>query len=78
MRCSGCPYRYHPFSEYSYTSCRVFGDDTPEQYARKDGEGCICNRKTLAKLFKENEEAWMKEAASFVEWYKENKDGNVD
>ena len=74
MRCSNCEYLYYPEYESNYTSCRVFGDETPEKYERKDGEGCICNRQQLAKKYRENEEAWLKEAASFVEWYEKEKE----
>lgn len=69
MKCSNCEYLYYPEYESNYTSCRVFGDETPDEYARKDGEGCICNGKQLSKMFRENEEAWMREAKAFVDWY---------
>jgi hypothetical protein len=69
MKCSNCEYLYHPEYESNYTSCRVFGDGIPDEYERIDGEGCICNGKQLAKMFHENEEAWMKEAKAFVDWY---------
>ena len=69
MKCSNCEYLYYPEYESNYTSCRVFGDDVPDEYARKDGDGCICNGKQLAKIFHGNEEAWMKEAKAFVDWY---------
>lgn len=69
MKCNNCEYLYYPEYESNYTSCRVFGDEPPDEYLRKDGEGCICNRKQLAKMLHENEEAWMKEAEAFVDWY---------
>lgn len=69
MKCSNCEYIYYPEYESNYTSCRVFGDETPDEYARKDGEGCICNKKQLSKMLQENEEAWMREAKAFVDWY---------
>ena len=70
MKCSNCKYLYYPECESNYTSCRVFGDGTPDKYSRKDGEGCIFNERQLAKMFRENEEAWMKEAKAFVDWYR--------
>jgi hypothetical protein len=70
MKCSNCEYLYYPEYESNYTSCRVFGDEIPDNYSRKDEEGCICNRKQLAKMFRENEKAWMEEAKSFADWYK--------
>lgn len=78
MRCSICEYRYYPEAESNYTSCWVFGDEVPEKYERKDGEGCKCNRKQLAKYFQENEEAWMKEAEALVNWYQHQSKESVD
>lgn len=75
MKCSNCEYLYHPEYESNYTSCRVFGDELPDKYIRKDEEGCICNKKQLAKFFRENEKAWMREAKTFVDWYESE---NVD
>ena len=69
MKCTNCEYLYYPEYESNYTSCRVFGDETPEKYERKDGEGCICNRKQLAKIFAQNEKAWMEDAKAFVDWF---------
>jgi len=70
MKCNNCEYLYYPEYESNYTSCRVFGDEPPDEYARKDGDGCVCNKKQLSKMFHENEEAWMKEVKAFVDWYK--------
>ena len=70
MKCNNCEYLYCPEYESNYTSCRVFGDEVPNEYTRKDGEGCICNKKQLSKMFQENEDAWMKEAKTFIDWYK--------
>ncbi len=69
MLCDTCEYLYHPECESNYTSCSVFGDSVPEQYERKDGMGCICNKRQLAKIQKENEEAWLKEARAFNDWH---------
>ena len=69
MKCINCEYLYYPEYESNYTSCRVFGDETPEEYERKDGEGCICNRKQLAKIIAQNEKAWMQDAKAFVDWF---------
>lgn len=43
MKCKNCKYK----NEYS---CKVFGEYVPEQYARKDDDGCICNRQQLEKI----------------------------
>lgn len=67
MKCSNCEYLY--YSEYErFTSCRIFGCGILDKYKRKDGNGCICNGKQLAKMFHKNEEVWMKEAKIFVDW----------
>lgn len=81
MKCTNCEYLYYPEYESNYTSCRVFGDDTPEKYERKDGEmGCTCNRKQLATIFAQNEKAWMEDAKAFVDYLvkaeSEAEDGN--
>ena len=75
MKCDNCKYIYYPEYESSYTSCRVFGDEPPEKYMRKDGEGCICNNRQLEKILKLNEDAWNKEAKAFVEWYEKELKG---
>lgn len=72
MKCDNCKYLYYPEYESSYTACLVFGDDVPDKYARKDGEGCICNRKQLVKMYEENEEALEKEHGAFVAWFLAN------
>lgn len=72
MKCSRCRYLYYPEYESNYTSCQIFGDDTPDEYMRKDGEGCICNGKQLAKMYRENEKAWLEDKKAFVDWYEKN------
>lgn len=67
MKCAYCKYsKTYPESYWDY--CEVFGDEVPDEYMRKDGEGCICNQKQLAKFCRQNEEAWLKDAKGFVEW----------
>ena len=68
MRCSNCEYLYYPEYESNYTACQVFGDEVPEEYERKDGEGCICNKRQLSKIFRQNEAAWLEDAKGFVEF----------
>ncbi len=75
MKCEHCPYLYYPEYESNYTSCLVFGDGIPDDYERKDGEGCIFNRKQLAKMCRENEEAFAKECGAFVEWFEKQNRG---
>ncbi len=72
MKCDNCEYLYYPEYESNYTACSVFGDDVPDKYARKDGEGCICNRKQLAKMYEENEEIFANNCRAFVEWWLAN------
>ena len=72
MKCSECKYLYYPEYESNYTSCRVFGDETPESYERKDGEGCKCNYRQLDSIYRRNEEARMKDIEMFVKWYEKN------
>ena len=74
MRCSGCEYLYYPEPETNYTSCLIFGDDTPDEDMRADGEGCKYNGRQLAKMFKEHEEAWLNEAKAFCDWYEKEKE----
>lgn len=78
MKCSNCEYLYRTEYESSYTSCRVFGDELPDKYIRKDEEGCIFNRRQLTKMYHENEEAWMKEAKSFADWYETKSKDKVE
>lgn len=75
MKCSHCKYLYYPEYESNYTSCQIFGDDTPDKYTRKDGEGCTCNGKQLAKMYRENEKAWLEDKKAFVDWYEKEREG---
>ena len=68
MLCSNCQYKQYTGAETYDTTCYIFGDDVPDDYARVDGEGCRCNRKTLAKFAKENNEAWLNDVKNFVEF----------
>lgn len=70
MRCNGCQYLGYAEAESNTTTCYVFGDDIPDEYARQDGEGCICNSRQLNKLYKQNESAWLEDAQGFVEFMK--------
>jgi hypothetical protein len=79
MKCNNCEYLYYPEYESNYTSCRVFGDEIPEKYVSEDEDGCICNKKQLAKMFDANEKAWLEQAEDFVAWYKkEHKEERED
>lgn len=78
MKCNHCEYLYYPECESNYTSCYVFGDEVPEKYERKDGEGCTCNKKQLAKMYRENEEAWLKDKEQFVDWWLQHKADKVE
>ena len=67
--CEYCKYLCYPECESNYTACSIFGDEIPKQYERKDGEGCICNSRTLKKFERLNAEAWAKDAQAFADWY---------
>ena len=69
MKCNNCEYLCYPECESNYTACQVFGDSVPDEYERKDGEGCICNRRQLAKIFRQNEEAIAEAHEAFVKWF---------
>ncbi len=69
MKCDNCKYIYYPEYESSHTTCQVFGEEIPEKYERKDGEGCICNGRQLEKMLRQNEEALEKDHETFVEWF---------
>lgn len=79
-KCNSCKYLCYPEYESSYTECQVFGDEIPEKYERKDGEGCRCNKRTLEKLIRQNKEAWEKECEAYVDWFtsKEVKECDTD
>lgn len=72
MKCEYCQFLCYPEYESSYSVCGVFGEEVPEQYERKDGEGCKFNRMQLEKIQRKNEEARMKEMEAFVKWFEEN------
>lgn len=74
-KCDCCKYLCYPEYESSYTACSIFGEEIPEQYERKDGEGCICNSRTLEKFKRLNEEAWMKDKEEFVKWFLSKEEG---
>lgn len=76
MKCSGCKYRQYTQAESDEMTCSVFGDETPEKYERKDGDGCTCNRQQLEKMLRESEKAWIEEAKRFVEFMES--EGNHD
>lgn len=69
MTCNHCKYLCYPEYESNYTACQVFGEEIPEEYERKDGEGCICNGRQLEKILRQNEEALEKDHEAFVEWF---------
>lgn len=78
MLCNNCEYLYYPEYESNYTSCRVFGEEIPEEYERKDGEGCKCNKKQLDKLNRKNEEAWLNYVTDYVNWLSLQEEGEEE
>lgn len=60
MKCDNCKYRIKTGWEDD-ANCRIFGWYIPDEYMRKDGEGCICNGRQLAKFDRENRKAWESE-----------------
>ena len=75
MRCSNCPYMVYADAESNEMCCFIFGDEIPEEYERKDEEGCKCNEKQLAKFNRENEKAWLDDIKGFMK-YKESESRN--
>lgn len=72
MRCIGCQYLGYAKAESNLTTCYVFCDDILDEYARQDGESCICNDRQLNKLYKQAESAWLEDAQGFVDFMKSN------
>ena len=62
MKCDNCSYKtYEYYGDETVPSCKIFGEEIPEGLDRIDGEGCICNRQTLEKYKRLNDEAFRKE-----------------
>ena len=78
MKCENCEYSYYEnYGEDGCESmCSVFGYEPPDNLQRTDGQGCIYNRQTLAKIKRQNDVAEMKfliaDYGRFVEWYNKN------
>lgn len=70
MKCSTCQY-LKPCYESTLFECKIFGEDIPDEYIRKDGEGCICNSKQLAKMYEVDIAAWLEDIEKFVDWLTE-------
>lgn len=68
MKCDHCRYFDEPYYKSGYKTCLVFGDETPEQYQSKDGEGCICNDEQLAKMYRKSLKDFAREYEIFVDW----------
>lgn len=56
--CENCEYSYYENhgEEGCESMCRIFGYEPPDSLQRADGQGCICNRQTLAKYDRQNRE----------------------
>lgn len=63
MLCCNCKHKHYDPCEDTMV-CDLFEDDFPEEYERKDGEGCIFNENTIKGRIKAKEEA-------IIEFYKE-------
>lgn len=78
MKCENCEYSYYENhgEDGSESMCEIFGYEPPDNLQRSDGEGCICNRQTLAKFKRQNdadEKYIIADYGGFVEAMKENK-----
>lgn len=58
MKCENCEYSYYENhgEDGCESMCEIFGYEPPDNLQRTDGEGCICNRQTLAKKDRQNRE----------------------
>lgn len=72
--CECCRYLVYPEYESSYTTCQVFGEETPEEYATEDG--CNCSEELLQQILDRNEEALEKEHEAYVEWFLKQEENN--
>ena len=53
-KCKNCQYLTNTGGyEYPEYTCKIFGDEVPEKYQTKDGEGCKCTQKFLKKCMDE-------------------------
>ena len=68
-KCDTCEYLCYPEYESSYSECRVFGDEPPKKYWAEDG--CKCNKRTLEKILRENEQAREKDMEEYVKWFEQ-------
>ena len=59
MKCENCEYSYYENhgEDGCESMCRIFGYEPPDSLQRADGEGCICNRQTLSKFKRLNDES---------------------
>ena len=55
MLCSKCKHMHYDYCE-DCMECDLFEDDFPEEYQRKDEEGCIFNERTIISRLKAKEE----------------------
>ena len=55
MLCSKCNHMHYDYCE-DYMECDLFCDDFPEEYQRKDEEGCIFNERTIVSRIKAKQE----------------------
>lgn len=55
MLCSKCNHMHYDYCE-DCMECDLFCNDFPEEYERKDGEGCIFNERTIISRLKAKQE----------------------
>lgn len=54
MLCCNCKHKHYDYCEDTMV-CDLFEDDFPEEYERKDEEGCIFNEVTIVSRLKQKE-----------------------
>lgn len=59
MLCSKCKHMHYDYCE-DCMECDLFYDEFPEEYQRKDEEGCIFNERTIIARIKAKEEQELK------------------
>lgn len=59
MLCSKCNHKHYDYCE-DCMECDLFEDEFPEEYERKDENGCIFNERTIVSRLKAKQEQEIK------------------
>ncbi len=59
MLCSKCKHKHYDYAD-DCMECDLFEYEFPEEYQRKDEEGCIFNERTIVSRIKAKEEEELK------------------